>query len=50
MICALLEPIVLAEATSTPSMEFLEYLGSMAEEEGELMGPEEIEENMAPRC
>jgi hypothetical protein len=31
-------------------MEFLEYLGSMAEEEGELMGPEEIEENMAPRC
>ena len=47
VICALLEPIVLAEAISTPSMEFLEYLGSMVEEEGELMGPEEIEERMA---
>ncbi|MBQ76468.1 MAG: hypothetical protein CMQ20_15795 [Gammaproteobacteria bacterium] len=43
----MLGPFVSAEEVSTPSMEFLEYLGSMVEEEGELMGPEEIEERMA---
>ena len=47
VICAMLGPFVSAEEVSTPSMEFLEYLGSMVEEEGELMGPEEIEERMA---
>jgi hypothetical protein len=42
--CLLITQHGLAEDASGPSLEFLEYLGSLVDDEGGWVGPEDMEE------